>query len=230
MTDGTARPPTRTFKPRRRKLGVTRQAAYSRLGERYGIAVEGPPCEFAAGAVLDIGFGYGAALIELARAEPDVRVIGVEVHTPGIANVLEAIERFGLEHVRVVEGDVLEFLPRIPPDSLAGVRIWFPDPWPKVRQQRRRLVRADLIDEFVSRLAPGGFVHLATDIADYAVQMHVVCDAHPELRGGPIERPVWRPVTGYERRGHTDGRAAVDLLYRRATRHVTANRHPGDPR
>ena len=159
-------PPPRSFQPRRRKLGPTRQASYDRLRPLFTFDVEGPVIHWAAGAVLDIGFGYGAALVDLARREPGQRVLGVEVHTPGVAHVLDAIEEHGLEHVRVVEGDVLELLARIGLGSLAGIRIWFPDPWPKARQQRRRLVRADVMVALVDRLRPGGFVHLATDIAD----------------------------------------------------------------
>ena len=101
----------------------------------------GPTCSAAAGVVLDIGFGGGEGLIAMAALVPQECVIGVEVHTPGVAKVLEAIDAHGWQHVRVVEGDVLDFLPRLPPGSLAGVRIWFPDPWPKRKQQHRRLVR-----------------------------------------------------------------------------------------
>lgn len=206
-------PPPRSFQPRRRRLGPTRQASYDRLRPLYTFDVEGPVVRWAAGAVLDIGFGYGAALVELARREPGQRVLGVEVHTPGVAHVLDAIEEHGLEHVRVVEGDVLELLARIGLGSLAGIRIWFPDPWPKARQQRRRLVRADVMVALVDRLRPGGFVHLATDLADYAEQMRAVCDADARLTGGPVPRPDWRPLTGYERRGLAAGRHPVDLLY-----------------
>lgn len=206
----------RTFQPRRRKLGETRRADYERRLRDHGYDAIGDPLDAAEvrGAILDIGFGYGAALIELARTDA-TPVIGVEVHTPGVANVLEAIEQHGLAHVRVIAGDALEFLPRIPHDSLAGVRIWFPDPWPKAKQRHRRLVAADVVAVLTERLAPGGWLHLATDIDDYARQMADVCDAHPELHGGVVERPESRPVTVYERKGREAGRRATDLIYRR---------------
>jgi tRNA (guanine-N7-)-methyltransferase len=135
------------------------------------------------------------------------------VHTPGIATVLAAIERYGLSNVRLVEGDVLDLMPRIAPGSLDGIRVFFPDPWPKLRQQRRRLIQPDVVTELVARLRRGGWLHLATDIDDYAEQIQAVCDAHPSLRGGVIERPEWRPITRYEQRGVNAGRHPTDLWY-----------------
>lgn len=208
-------PPLRSFQPRRRKLGPTRRASYERLREVWCFAVEGPELQWAQGAILDIGFGYGAALIELADRERGQRVLGVEVHTPGVAHVLDAIEEHGFDHVRVVEGDVLDVLGRIGPGVLAGIRIWFPDPWPKAHQQRRRIVRPDVISALIDRLGAGGFVHLATDVADYAEQMQRVCDADDRLVGGQVTRPDWRPITGYERRAVAAGRVSIDLMYRR---------------
>jgi len=146
------------------------------------------------------------ALIELARDRPDECVIGVEVHTTGLAAVLEA----GLPNVRVVDGDVLDFLPRLAPASLDEIRIWFPDPWPKQRQRHRRLIRPDVVARVVALLRDGGRLHLATDSLDYSLQMQQVC-AH--LGGGVVDRPPWRPVTRYESRGLAAGRTPVDLIY-----------------
>ena len=187
--------------------------------ERWGIAVDGAQLSFdelfgAAGdVVLDIGFGGGEALIEVAEIRPHEHVIGVDVHTPGVAAVLEAIENRGLRNVRVVDGDVLDFMGRIPHHSLAAIRVFFPDPWPKRQQRSRRLIRPDVAARLVAMLRSGGTLHLATDSADYAKQIRAVCDADPVLSGGPIERPSWRPVTRFEQRAVDDGRAAVDLFY-----------------
>jgi tRNA (guanine-N7-)-methyltransferase len=191
--------------------------------ERWGIAVEGPPLSFDTvfGAdgeavddvVLDIGFGGGEALIELAEIRPHEHVIGVDVHTPGVAAVLEAVEARGLRNVRVVEGDVIDFVGRLPRQSLAGVRMFFPDPWPKQRQRTRRLVRPDFLDLLVPAIRIGGTIHIATDSAEYATQIRQVCDARPGLTGGVIERPSWRPATRFEQRGIDEGRRPVDLLY-----------------
>lgn len=164
--------------------------------------------------VLDIGFGAGDALIELAEVRPHEHVIGLDVHTPGIAAVLEAVEARGLRNVRVVEGDVIDFIGRVPLHSLAAIRIFFPDPWPKHRQRNRRLVRPDVVGRLVPLLRNHGVLELATDAADYAAQMQQVCDAAAGLTGGVIERPPWRPITRFEKRGVDEGRSPVDLLYK----------------
>ena len=190
---------------------------------RWALPVEGPCLSFdevfggdegdPADVIIDIGFGGGEALIELAEMRPHERVIGIDVHTPGIAAVLEAIESRGLTNVRVVAGDIIEFLDRIPPRSLAEIRAFFPDPWPKRRQHSRRLIRPDVVRRLVPLLCAGGRLHLATDSADYATQMRQVCDAEAALQGGVVERPSWRPHTRFERRGIEEGRQAADLIY-----------------
>jgi tRNA (guanine-N7-)-methyltransferase len=201
-------------------MSPTRQAMFDRLAPQWSIAVEGPPLDLtelfgrAAPKVLEIGIGGGEALAAIAADQPDVDVIGIDVHTPGLATVLRAIERDRLVNVRLVDGDVLDFLPRLGHGSLDGIRIFFPDPWPKARQQRRRLVKPEVIDQLVWRLRPEGWIHLATDIDDYAARIEAVCGAHPALRGGVIERPLWRPVTRFEQRGLDAGRTPIDLWYR----------------
>ena len=165
--------------------------------------------------VLDIGFGGGEGLIESAAARPDQCVIGVEVHTPGVAKVLEAIEEHGWSHVRVVEGDVLDFLQRLPPASIAAIRLWFPDPWPKNKQKHRRLARLEVVAALTDRLRVGGELHVATDIDGYARQVQQVVAQEPRLVGGIVPRPEWRPVTRFETRGVREGRIATDLIYGR---------------
>ncbi|MEN9644275.1 MAG: tRNA ((7)-)-methyltransferase [Actinomycetota bacterium] len=214
-------PYARSFRPRRRGLPAARAEAYERDAPKYRLEVTGPVLDLAAlfgpdaAVVLDIGFGGGEGLVEMAAARPDECLIGVEVHTPGVAKVIEAAEAGAWTHVRVVEGDALDFLPRLAHGSLAGVRIWFPDPWLKRKQQHRRIVRADVVAMLTDRLQVGGTLHVATDIAEYAINTERVTAGEPRLRGGVVPRPEWRPVTRFERRGHAEGRTPTDLIYER---------------
>jgi tRNA (guanine-N7-)-methyltransferase len=211
----------RSFRPRRRGLPAARAEAYERDAPRWRLDVTGPVLDldavFGADAavVLDIGFGGGEGLIEMAAARLDECIIGVEVHTPGVAKVIEAGEAGDWQHVRVVEGDALDFLPRLAPESLAGVRIWFPDPWLKRKQQHRRIVRPDVVAQLTDRLRPGGTLHVATDITEYATHTERVVVGEPRLSGGVVPRPEWRPLTRFEVRGHREGRTATDLVYER---------------
>ncbi|MFZ9016299.1 MAG: tRNA (guanosine(46)-N7)-methyltransferase TrmB [Ilumatobacteraceae bacterium] len=209
----------RTFKPRRRPLTVERAALLERLepvwclpetGETFDrVAVFGRTAPL----VIDIGIGFGDTSTTMAAADPSTDVIGCDVHTPGIASTLARIEAMGLTNLRLLHGDALVFLDRFGPAGLAGIRVYFPDPWPKARHRHRRMTSEANVDRFAELLEPGGFLHVATDISDYAAQTQRICDAHPDLDGGAIDRPEWRPVTRYERKGLTAGRAITDLWY-----------------
>ena len=219
--------PALTFKVRRRGLSAKRQGEFDEWITKWSIDLDGPVLDWNdvfgperdtdRGVVLDIGFGHGESTIQMARAQPHLDVIGVEVHDPGVVTVLDAIENGPLPHVRVVHGDLVAFLRRIGPESLAAVRIYFPDPWKKTRQHHRRLVREDVVAALVDRLEIGGELHLATDIADYAALMQRVCDAEPRLDGGIVDRPDDRPRTRFEQRGLDEGRPPTDLRYTRTT-------------
>ncbi len=225
------RRPALTFKVRRRGLSAKRQGEFDRWITEWSIPMEGPLLDWAdvfpapdgstrdpeRGVVLDIGFGHGESTIQMARAEPDLDVIGVEVHDPGVVTVLDAIVNDPLPHVRVMHGDTVPFLDRLRPESLRVVRIFFPDPWKKQRQHHRRLVRSDIVTALVDRMEIGGELHLATDIVDYAELMEQVCSDEPRLDGGVIERPDARPLTRFEQRGLDEGRPPTDLSYRRTS-------------
>ena len=163
--------------------------------------------------VLDIGFGHGESVLELARRSPDSGLVAVEVHTPGVATLLEIVEREGLDNVRVVHGDALVLIERIPAASLAEVRALFPDPWTKTRQHHRRLVRDDVVAALTDRLRIDGVIRLATDVDDYAERMIAACDGEPRLSGGRIGEPTDRPTTRFERRAIAEGRRTTDLRY-----------------
>lgn len=173
--------------------------------------------------VLEIGSGMGESTAALAAADPHVDHIAVEVFEPGLAHLLMRLADAGLTNVALLRGDAVALLrERVPLESLTGVRIFFPDPWPKRRHRKRRLVQPEFVALAASRLRPGGTLHLATDWDDYATQMRAACDREPLLEntarnapGGWTPRPAWRPVTKFEHRAQLEGRAVHDLVYQR---------------
>ncbi len=170
---------------------------------------------------LEIGIGNGDALLGMAEANPEINLIGVEVHAPGIGHTLLGIESRGLENVRVIRHDALEVLENLcPAGSLERVMLFFPDPWHKKRHHKRRIVRPDFLDGVARALAPAGLLHCATDVTDYASWMHdslAADDRFSNTAPGREDtaRPQWRPETRFERRGERLGHAVHDLLYRR---------------
>jgi tRNA (guanine-N7-)-methyltransferase len=169
---------------------------------------------------LEIGSGMGETTSLLAQAEPEVNYLAVEVYEPGLAQLMLRAEGFGLTNLRLLRGDAVTVLTEhVAPDSLAGVRIFFPDPWPKKKHHKRRLVQPGFVALVASRLAVGGRLHLATDWASYAGQMLEVCSAEPLLRNefdGWAPRPDWRPVTKFETRAREADRVSRDLMFQRA--------------
>ncbi|HSK59001.1 MAG TPA: tRNA (guanosine(46)-N7)-methyltransferase TrmB [Actinomycetospora sp.] len=168
---------------------------------------------------LEIGSGMGETTAALAAAEPDTDHVAVEVYPPGLAQLLMRIEERGLTNLRLLRGDAVVVLEQlVAPDSLAGLRVFYPDPWPKRRHHKRRLVQPATVALMASRLAPGATLHLATDVADYAERMREVTDAEPLLdnpHGGFAPRPAWRPRTKFETRAEQEGRPSHDLLLTR---------------
>ena len=167
--------------------------------------------------VLEIGCGMGEATVERAAADPARDYLGVDVHTPGLGNLLTLARDRGLGNVRVARGDAVELLrDQIKPGSVDTIQVFFPDPWPKARHHKRRIIRPDLVALMRERLRPGGVLHCATDWADYAEQMLQVLSADPGLVNtvdGFAPRPRWRPVTKFERRARAAGRDVFDLVF-----------------
>jgi tRNA (guanine-N7-)-methyltransferase len=221
VSDREAPPDFRTFRPRRRQLTQARAELFDRLAPIWCVDEHGEPIDGkamfgrTAPVVLEIGIGLGESFTTMAAAEPSVDVIGADVHTPGIASSLARIESLGLQNARLVHGDALVFMRRLGPASLVGLRIFFPDPWPKVRHRHRRIVSEANLDRFVSLLSPGGTLHVATDIDEYVRQVQRTCSGRADLVGGVIDRPDWRPATRYETKGLAAGRMSTDLMYRR---------------
>ena len=217
-------PRIRTFHPRRSRTTPRAASALVRLLPIWGVDAERPPARLPTlfdpelPTFLEIGSGMGDATVTMAAADPAHGIVAVDVHTPGIGALLANAERARLANVRVCVGDAVELMDHLAPGSLAGIRAFFPDPWPKVRHHKRRLVQRAFVRRSAELLMPGGTLHLATDIADYADQMLAVCAAEPLLADtadGFQARPDWRPETSYERRGHDAGRPSVDLIFAR---------------
>ena len=170
--------------------------------------------------VLEIGSGMGDATITMAAADPDRDYLAVDVHTPGLGSLLARAETLGLRNVRAARGDAVELLRHgIEPGSLDAIHVFFPDPWPKARHHKRRIVSPATVALMRDRLAIGGVLHTATDWADYAEQMLDVLGADAGLRNvhdGFAPRPAHRPVTKYERRGTEAGRIIRDCVFTRS--------------
>ncbi|PWW61884.1 tRNA (guanine-N(7)-)-methyltransferase [Actinokineospora spheciospongiae] len=169
--------------------------------------------------LLEIGSGMGETTAQLAAAAPELNYLAVEVYQPGLAQLMLRAEAMELRNLRLLRGDAVVLLgEHIAPGSLHGVRIYFPDPWPKKKHHKRRLVQAGFVALAASRLAPGGVLHCATDVEDYAEQMLEVLSAEPLLRNrydGWAPRPDWRPLTKFEARAEVEGRISRDLLFER---------------
>ncbi|WP_433791238.1 tRNA (guanosine(46)-N7)-methyltransferase TrmB [Actinoplanes sp. CA-252034] len=164
--------------------------------------------------VLEIGFGMGDATAAMAAADRGRGYLGVEVHTPGIGNLLALAGELGLDNVRVAHGDAMQLVHQLRPGSLDAVHVFFPDPWPKARHHKRRLVQPSNVALLRERLRPGGVLHCATDWPEYAEAMAETLDADPGLRRLPA-MPHGRPETKFERRGAEAGRPITDLRYER---------------
>lgn len=169
--------------------------------------------------ILEIGSGMGETTAGLAAAAPEVNYVAVEVYAAGLGQLMLRAENESLANLRLLRGDAVVLLEQhVAPGSLSGVRIFFPDPWPKKKHHKRRLVQPDFVRLLASRVAPGGIVHLATDWEHYAEQMLEVCRAEPLLRNrfdGWAPRPEWRPVTKFEQRAEQEGRISHDLIFER---------------
>ena len=164
---------------------------------------------------IEIGFGNGGALAALAHTHPDWNCVGVDVYRPGFGALMLACERDGVENVRIVDTEALSLLKRLEPASVHLINVFFPDPWPKARHHKRRLVNGDFATAIAACLEPGGALYLATDWTPYAEQMLAVLAAEPELEGGETPRSTARPLTAFEAKGVAHGRPVVDLSYRR---------------
>jgi tRNA (guanine-N7-)-methyltransferase len=215
----------RSYVLRQGRMSPAQERAIETLMPLFGIGYASEPTAFpalfgrTAPVILEIGFGMGETTARIARALPGTDFLGVEVHAPGVGALLKQIEESGLRNVRIIQHDAAEVVQHmIAPGSLAGIHIFFPDPWPKKRHHKRRLVQPAFIALLATRLQSGGYLHLATDWDEYAQQMLAVLSAEPLLENttaGFAPRPDHRPLTKFEQRGMKLGHGVWDVLFRR---------------
>ena len=213
----------RSFVTRAGRLSVAQARAIEEFGPRYCLPYAKELLNFEqtfgrhAPTVLEIGFGMGETTATIAGGLPHIDFIGVEVHTPGVGSLLKLIGERGLPNLRLIQHDAFEVVTNmIAPASLAGVHVFFPDPWHKVRHNKRRLIQPPFVALLASRIAPGGYLHCATDWQEYAEQMLAVLAAEPSLQNTAADyapRPDYRPVTKFERRGLRLGHGVWDVLF-----------------
>lgn len=212
--------------PRRGRVTSAQGAALERLWPKWGLEVDGlrrldlDDLFDGLPVVLEIGFGMGEATAVMAAAEPGTGILAADVHTPGQGHLLNLIERHALTNVRIANGDAVVLLrDMLGPGSLAGIRVFFPDPWPKKRHHKRRLIQPEFLALAASRMAPGAVLHCATDWEPYAEWMLAVLEDSPYFEntvpGGYAPRPESRPRTRFEGQGLGKGHAVSDLLFRR---------------
>ncbi len=214
----------RSFVRRGGRLTAGQRHALDELLPDYGVAESDAiiDCEDLFGnfkpVILEIGFGNGDSLVQNAIENPDNNYLGIEVHRPGVGHLLMRIAEQGLKNIRVATEDAVGIVAdRLKPDCLAGVQIFFPDPWPKKRHHKRRLVQTQFLNLLARVIKTEGGLHLATDWEHYALHMLAVCDAHPAFEntagiGQYSRRPATRPQTKFERRGERLGHQVYDLL------------------
>jgi len=218
-------PPIRSYVIRQGRFSPGQQRAYAELLPRFGIAYAGEPIDFArafgrhAPVVAEIGFGMGETTARIAAGNPGTDYLAIEVHTPGVGSLLRQLGEAGLANVRIVQHDAVEVMrDMVPAGSLAAIHVFFPDPWPKKRHHKRRLIQPPFAALAASRLAPGGVLHVATDWQEYAQHVLDVLSATPGLANTAPDfapRPATRPETKFERRGLKLGHGVWDVVFRR---------------
>lgn len=217
----------KSFVLRTGRVSHRQQLALDEWLAHYELPVSGHPWDLtavfgrSADTVIEIGFGMGASLVAMAKAAPEMNFIGIEVHRAGIGSLVADLHDENIHNVRIAPFDAVEvFKTYLVHEALAGVQLFFPDPWPKKRHQKRRLVQHEFIHTLVQKIRVGGFLHCATDWEDYAHQMLTVLSAEPFLQNADVSgsfmpRPERRPLTKFEQRGARLGHGVWDLMFLR---------------
>lgn len=215
----------RSYVLRQGRMSVAQTRAYETLFSRYALPYSAEPIDLDgafgrhAPKTLEIGFGMGETTASIARAHPQIDYVGIEVHSPGVGSLLKQIAELGLTNLRIVQHDAVEVVQNmLLPGALDAIHVFFPDPWPKKRHHKRRLVQAPFVTLLASRLKAGGYIHLATDWQEYAEQMLEVLRSEASLSNTAeayAARPGYRPQTKFEQRGLRLGHEVWDLVFRR---------------
>ncbi len=221
------RRPIRSYVLRQGRMSNAQKRAYEQLLGRYALTYSAQALDFTAAfgrnapTILEIGCGMGETTAAIAQAHPHNDYLGIEVHSPGVGSLLKLIAEKQLANIRIIQHDAVDVVEQmIRPESLARIHIFFPDPWPKKRHHKRRLIQPQFVRLLASRLIPNGYIHLATDWQDYAEQMLDVLAGAPCLENtaaGFAPRPDYRPPTKFEQRGLKLGHHVWDLLFRRGS-------------
>jgi tRNA (guanine-N7-)-methyltransferase len=221
---GTQRP-IRSFVLRQGRISRAQQRARDTLLSTFGVPYSTAMLDFEAvfarraPTILEIGFGMGETTAQIAAGYPQNNFLGIEVHSPGVGSLLKEVGEQHLQNVRIIQHDAVEVVhAMIPPTSLHGIHVFFPDPWPKTRHHKRRLLKPDFTCELARRLEPGAYVHVATDWQEYAEQILEVLTGEPLLANTAetyADRPAYRPLTKFEARGLRLGHDVWDIVFRR---------------
>ena len=213
-------PSIRSYRIRGTRITGPQQSALDKYWGKYGIDYSLTPINptqlfpDSKQVILEIGFGMGEATALIGRDFPETGFLAVEIHKPGIGKLMARIEELELSNIRIIEGDAHPILQTMIPDkSVDGVHLFFPDPWPKKRHNKRRIVNADFLALIAPKLKDGGFIHIATDWVPYAEWIEEVFAASSLFTGGKVERPEWRPVTRFEGQGITKDHQVNDFRY-----------------
>ena len=210
----------RTYRLRGSRITGPQQSALDKYWGSYGIEYQDELLDIESlfpksqQVIMEIGFGMGEATALIARDFPETGFLAVEVHRPGIGKLMLRIQELNLNNIRIIEGDVHPIIASmIPDDCLDGIHLFFPDPWPKKRHHKRRIVTTEFLALIHPKLKRNGFIHIATDWLPYAEHIQEVFSASPLFAGGVVDRPEWRPLTRFEGQGITKDHQVTDLRY-----------------
>jgi tRNA (guanine-N7-)-methyltransferase len=210
----------RSYRLRGSRITRSQASALERFWPAYGVEIPEGKLDLPAlfpdskKIIMEIGFGMGEATALIGRDFPNDGFLAVEVHFPGVGKLMARIQELGLKNIRIMETDVHPlFEEHLDDESLDGIHLFFPDPWPKKKHQKRRIVNADFLKLIAPKIKPGGFIHIATDWVPYAEVIEEVFAASEIFEGGVIDRPEWRPLTRFEGQGITKDHQVTDLRY-----------------